>query len=413
MHPSLPGPARRILLADADAFFVAVARLVDPEGAGRAKLLIVGGAPGSRGVVCSASYEVRRFGVRSGMPMSQAVRLCPRATCVPVPRRACSEKSRQIRQVMERFSPVVAAASIDEFYLDLTGTEQLYEGATLAEVAARIREAVVRETALAVSVGGGTSRLVAKMAAQLAKPSAGAGASGVYVVEPGDEPAFMRRFELADIPGIGPKAQARLRAHGLVRVDDALAADDAALVRWLGEREAAWLRARVRGVDDSPVEARVDAKSLSREDTFPADLDDDADLERELLRLVVRVAADLRGEGLRARTVTVKLRDADFTTRQSSRTLPSPVESDRAVHQVARRLLATLRAARRTGARLLGVTLSGLSGEGYATQLPLFDAGGDAPLESERDRALSRVVDGVRARFGDAAILPASLTKRR
>ena len=412
MPAAPPGAPRRILLADADAFFVAVARLVDPEGAGRAKLLIVGGAPGSRGVVCSASYEVRSHGVRSGMPMAQAVRLCPRAMCVPVPRHACSEKSRQIREVMERFSPVVAAASIDEFYLDLTGTEQLYEGAPLADVAARIREAVARETGLLVSVGGGTSRLVAKMAAQLAKPSAGTGASGVHVVPPGGEGAFMRRFDLADIPGIGPKAQARLREHGLVRVDDAIAADDAALVRWLGEREAAWLRERVRGVDDSPVEARAEAKSLSREDTFPVDLHDDADLERELLRLVVRVAADLRGDALRARTITVKLRDADFTTRQSSRTLPSPVESDRAIHQVARRLLATLRAARRTGARLLGVTLSGLSGDGYATQLPLFDAAADAPLESERDRALSRVVDGVRARFGDAAILPASLTKR-
>jgi DNA polymerase-4 len=196
-------------------------------------------------------------------------------------------------------------------------------------------------------------------------------------------------------------------------VDDALAADAAALVRWLGEREAAWLHDRVRGIDDSPVEPHGEAKSLSREDTFPVDLHDDAELERELLRLVVRVAADLRGEGLRARTITVKLRDADFTTRQSSRTLPSPVESDRAVHQVARRLLGTLRAARRTGARLLGVTLSGLTGDGYATQLPLFDAPADAPLESERDRALSRVVDGVRARFGDAAILPASLAKRR
>jgi DNA polymerase-4 len=413
MPPAPSAAPRRILLADADAFFVAVARQVDPEGAGRAKLLIVGGSPSSRGVVCSASYEVRRHGVRSGMPMAQAVRLCPRAMCVPVPRRACSEKSRQIRHVMERFSPIVAAASIDEFYLDLTGTERLYEGASLAEVAGRIRDAVSRETGLLVSIGGGTSRLVAKMAAQLAKPSAPGGGAGVHVVEPGAEGEFMRRFELGDIPGIGPKAQARLREHGLVRVDDALATDDAALVRWLGEREAAWLGERVRGVDDSPVEARAEAKSLSREDTFPADLHDDADLERELLRLVVRVAADLRGEGLRARTVTVKMRDADFTTRQSSRTLPSPVESDRAIHQVARRQLAALRTARRTGARLLGVTLSGLSGDGYATQLPLFDAPSDAPLESERDRALSRVVDGVRARFGDAAILPASLTKRR
>jgi DNA polymerase-4 len=118
-----PTPPRRILLADADAFFVAVARLVDPEGAGRAPLLIVGGAPGSRGVVCSASYETRRYGVRSAMPISRALRLCPKAMCVPVPRRACSQKSREIAVVLRRFAPVVECASIDEWYLDLTGTE--------------------------------------------------------------------------------------------------------------------------------------------------------------------------------------------------------------------------------------------------------------------------------------------------
>ena len=406
-----PSPSRRILLADADAFFVAVARLVDPDGAGRSPMLIVGGSPNSRGVVCSASYEARAYGVRSGMPMSRAVRLCPHATRVPVPGAACARKSREIRAVLERFSPVVAAASIDEFYLDLTGTELLYDGALLADVAARIRAAVIEETGLSVSIGGGNSRLVAKMAAQLAKPGAGATASGVFVVESGGEAAFMRRFDLADIPGIGPKAQERLRAHGLVTVDDAVAADDASLVRWLGAREAEWLRGRVLGIDDSPVEVRAEAKSLSREDTFPVDLHDDAELERELQRLALRVASDLRGEGLRARTVTVKLRDADFTTRQASRTVPTPIESDRAVQAIAHELLARLRRARRTGARLLGVTLASLSGEGYAAQLPLFGHGEPA-LETERDRALSRVVDSVRARFGDAALLPASLKRR-
>src|SRR4051794_35596495 len=135
------GP-RRILLVDADAFFVAVARLVDPEGAGRAPLLIVGGAPGSRGVVCSASYETRKFGVRSAMPISRALRLCPEALCVPVPGAACRAKHHEIRTVLERFSPVVQAASIDEWYLDLGGTERLYEGAPLDHVAHRIRDAV-------------------------------------------------------------------------------------------------------------------------------------------------------------------------------------------------------------------------------------------------------------------------------
>ena len=130
-------PSRRVLLVDADAFFVAVARMVDPEGAGRAALLIVGGTPAGRGVVCSASYETRAFGVRSAMPTAHALRLCPRALVVPVPRRACVEKSRAIRQTLEEFTPVVQGASIDEWYLDLGGTEALYHGEPLARTAAR------------------------------------------------------------------------------------------------------------------------------------------------------------------------------------------------------------------------------------------------------------------------------------
>src|SRR5690242_18700810 len=155
--PERRSPSRRILLADADAFFVAVARLVDPVGAGRARLLIVGGAPGSRGVVCSASYEARQFGVRSAMPISRALRLCPNAMCVPVPRTACSEKSREIATVLGCFAPVVECASVDEWYLDMTGTERLYAGRTTEDVALAIRAAVQAETGLAISIGGGNS----------------------------------------------------------------------------------------------------------------------------------------------------------------------------------------------------------------------------------------------------------------
>ncbi len=138
--------ARRVLLADADAFFVAVARLVDPEGAGQAPLLIVGGRRGGRGVVCSASYEARKFGVRSAMPISRAVRLCPDAMCVPVPRKACAEKSREIRSVLERFAPIVEGASVDEWYLDVGGTEAVYGHEPLAATASRIRTAVTAVT---------------------------------------------------------------------------------------------------------------------------------------------------------------------------------------------------------------------------------------------------------------------------
>lgn len=208
MLPMSPD-ARRILLADADAFYVAVARLVDPEGAGKAPLLIVGGSADGRGVVTSASYEARAFGVHSAMPTAQAIRLCPKALVVPVPFEACVEKGREIRRVLQQFTPVVDQASSDEFYLDMSGTERLYHDEPLAETARRLRQAMLRATGLTVSVGGGTSRVVAKLAAGVAKPMPGSGGSGVHVVEAGRELEFMRQFRLADIHGVGP---ARLSA---------------------------------------------------------------------------------------------------------------------------------------------------------------------------------------------------------
>ncbi len=394
---------RRILLADADAFYVAVARLVDPEGAGKARLLIVGGAPERRGVVTSASYEARAYGVHSAMPMARAVRLCPGATVVPVPWEACADKGREIGAVLRRFTPAVEQASSDEFYLDLSGTERLYHGEPLATTAGRIRDAVLAETTLSLSIGGASSKLVAKLAAGVAKPRPGAPSAGVHVVPPGAEAEFMLRFALGDLPSIGPKFQERLARLGLRTVRDVVGHERDTLVRWLGEREGEWLYERVRGQDAAPVEPDREAKSVSRDETFPADVDDDAALGGKLLALVDRASADLRDGGLAARTVTVKLRDADFTTRQASRTLSDPVRSDRAVYAVARQLLARLRAARRVPARLLGVALSQLGPADAEGQLSLLEreAGG---IETERDRTISRVIDEVRGKFGPDAL---------
>src|SRR3954468_15408864 len=205
-------PMRRILLADADAFHVAVARAVDPDGAGKAALLIVGGSRDSRGVVCSASYETRKFGVRSAMPIARALRLCPDAMCVPVPRKACSQKSGEIRAVLERYSPVVEGASIDEWYMDLAGTEGIYRDEPLAETAHRMRSAVHRATGLTISVGGGTNKLIAKLAVERAKPKPGSGADGVHIVPSGSEEEFLRSCTLAELPMVGPKFQERLAA---------------------------------------------------------------------------------------------------------------------------------------------------------------------------------------------------------
>ena len=395
--------AQRILLADADAFYVAVARLADPEGAGKARLLVVGGSAAQRGVVTSASYEARAYGVHSAMPMARAMRLCPGATVVPVPWEACTRKSREIGAVLRRFTPVVEQASSDEFYLDLSGTEQLYGAESLAATARRMRDAVLAETSLSLSIGGGTSKLVAKLAAGLAKPRPGAAADGVHVVAPGAEADFMLRFGLADIPFIGPKAQERLARFGLRTVRDVVRHDRETLVGWLGEREGAWLHERARGIDRAPVQANREAKSVSRDETFATDLDDDGALGAKLLALADRASADVREAGLIARTVTVKLRDADFTTRQASRTLADAVQSDRAVYAVARELLMRLRAARRVPARLLGIALSQLVRAGGEGQLSLLEPAGNT-LETDRDRVISRVIDEVREKFGPDAL---------
>jgi DNA polymerase IV len=400
---------RRILLADADAFFVAVARMVDPEGAGKAALLIVGGTRESRGVVCSASYEARKYGVRSAMPISRALRLCPAAMCVPVPRGACSGKSHEIRDALGRFAPIVESASIDEWYLDLGGTEGLYNHEPLAATARRIRDSIAESTKLSVSIGGGTSKLVAKLAVERAKPKPGSAATGVHIVDGGDEAAFLQTFDLAEIPLIGPRFQERLAKLGMRTVPDVLQYDLETLTRWLGEREAEWLYRRVRGLDDSEVEARADAKSISRDETFPVDIADDDELGRELLALVTRAAMDLRSDGSTARTITVRIRDHDFKTRQASRTLDAPVMSDRVILEVARGLLARLRGARRVPARLLGVGLSSLAVDPTADQLTLFDQRGTTVDETDRDRLLARTIDHVRARFGDKGIFPAGL----
>lgn len=416
---------RRILLIDADAFFVAVARKVDPEGAGRAPLLIVGGRPGSRGVVCSASYECRALGVRSAMPISRALRLCPEALCVPVPRKACLRNSRDIAAVLSQFAPVVQPSSIDEWYCDLAGTEALYAHEPLETTAERIRREVLDVCGLGVSIGGGSSRLVAKMAVELAKPKPCVDSSGVHCVAPGAEAEFLGQFRLADLPMVGPRLAARLEPLGLTTVEQAQQLTEDALVHALGNRTGRWLFRRVRGLDDSVVVASERKKQVSREITFEHDLDVDDVVDRELLRLAVRVSSDLRRHALGTRTVTVRLRDYDFRTRSAQRTLRVHIESERAVASVARSLLAQMRAGRSVPVRLLGIALSnfddGTDGPTAATQFGLFPSpepektipGSVEANETTKDRALVHAIDRIRLEYGANAILPARLVDQR
>jgi len=397
---------RRILLLDCDMFFVQVARLEDPEGAGRAPLLMVGGSASGRGVVTSADYGVRQYGVRSGMPMAQALRLCPDAAVVPVPRSACVRRSREIARVLDELAPVVQAASIDEFYLDLTGTERLHGHASLEGVGRRIQGAVRERTGITVSVGGGTVRLVAKLAVERAKPG------GVHVVPPGQEATFLREHELNRIPGVGPSLVEQLAEKGIRTVDELLPVEEAWLRRWFGQARGRWLWERARGIDPTPVDPDEARKSISSERTFPRDIPPgeagDEELLRHLNRLVLEVGTGLRSRDLLARTVTVKLRDADFTTRSASRTPGEPLESDRALLRISQELLAELRRRSGTSVRLLGMGVSSLEPRSAgSSQLSLL--GGDASADSDRDRTLSRAADELRSRFGRDALLPGRL----
>jgi DNA polymerase IV len=330
--------------------------------------------------------------------------------CVPVPRKACSEKSHDIRVVLSRFAPVVEGASIDEWYMDLAGTEGIYHNEPLATTAHRMREAVRRETGLTVSIGAGTNKLVAKLAVERAKPKPGTDADGVHVVPPGSEEAFLATFTLAELPMVGPRFQERLAERGMKTVMDVRRHTPDDLRMLIGPRESEWLWNRAHGVDHSEVEGGGEAKSISRDETFSQDLKDDQDLQRELLALVTRAAFDLRGDGMTARTITVKIRDMDFRTRSAQRTLLEPVVSDRVIYRVARELLLKLRAARRIPARLLGVSLSSLANDPLADQLMLF-ASADPLSETDRDRVLARAVDRVREKFGPGGIMPATLSQ--
>ena len=395
--------SRRILLVDCDAFFVQVARLEDPEGAGRAECLIVGGSATGRGVVTSASYAARAFGVRSAMPTAHALRLCPQAKVASVPRGAISARSLAVREALEDLSPIVQPASVDEFYLDLSGTERLFAGETLEATAWRIRQEVLARSEISVSIGAGTRRVIAKLATSYAKPA------GVHVVLPGAEESFLRQLDLADIPGIGPALVQALAKKGLTRVDDAWNVQTEWLQRWFGERRGMWLYQRIRGIDSSEVDPHERRKSISSERTFFDDIDDDDELERRLLKLTGSVGRTLRGKSSRARTITIKLRDFDFKTRQHSRTVPEPIESDAAIYDVAKSLLWDLRTDRRVPVRLVGVGLSGLTGSDDAPQLGLFAE--PVAGETERERTVSRTVDELCNRFGSEAVMPGLLVE--
>lgn len=351
-------------------------------------MLVVGGHPGRRGVVVSATYPVRAFGVHAGMPMASALRLCPRAVAAPVPWATVRRMSRAVFAVARGFALRMERASIDEGFLLLPD-----DGAPFEDALRRLRAAVLEETGVRISVGGAAVRFLAKIAADRAKPRPGTGADGVYVVPAGEEYAWLgRHAALKDIPGVGPALLETLARRGVSSIASARAIDLNTLALWLGPARARFLWERVRGIGRAEVaEADERRKSISAEETFETDLAEWADLERELALLVADVGRTLRREGYRARTIGVKVRGSDFEDRQKSRSLPQAVETDPVILAVARELLAEARRVKPGPLRLMGVTLGSLEGPGSVEQLSFPEI--VPPLETDEARRRAREAD--------------------
>jgi DNA polymerase-4 len=379
---------RTILHVDLDAFFAAVEQRDRPELRGR-PVVVGGGGPDDRGVVSTASYEARRFGIRSAMPLRTAAGLCPEAVFLPVDGRKYGEVSREVMAILRRFTPQVEALSIDEAFLDVTGSAALFgDGETIAH---RIKAAVRDEVRLTISVGVATTKLVAKIASDLRKPD------GLVVVAPGDEAAFLAPLPVWRLWGVGQQTEAVLREHGVATIGDLAALPIDVLVRRFG-RHGASLHDRALGRDPDPVDDGDPAKSIGHEHTFDVDTSDREVIERTLLAMSEGVSGRLRKAHLLAGTVTVKIRDSSFRTITRQRTLAEPTDMTEpiwsAAVELARPEIGGLRL------RLVGVTASNLAAP---RQLSLFGTG------DERRRLAVEASDRLRRRYGERAVTRARL----
>jgi DNA polymerase-4 len=384
---------RAILHVDMDAFYASVEQRDNPELVGKP---VIVGWPGGRGVVAAASYEVRKFGVRSAMPMHTALRLCPGAVCIPPRMQRYREMSRIVFGVFHEITPLVQGLSLDEAYLDVTASQALL--GTPAVIARRIKDAVRARTALTASVGVATNKLVAKIASDLDKPD------GLTVVPESRIRAVLDPLSVRRLPGLGRKLGEKVEAAGLRTLGELRAASDAVLWPLFG-RDTQRMRERAAGIDDRPVQPDLEEKSLSAEDTFAQDLADARRLDGHLCRLADLAGERLRSRGLMAGRVGVKIRRHDFATFTRQRAIAPPTQDDRTLRNVARELLSRW-LAEHSGAklRLLGVVLTDLSA---ASQLGLFDAGAGEQRpagQSARDPRLDSALDEVRARFGRDAL---------
>ena len=377
----MSGPQRYIAHLDLDAFFVEVECLHDPSLRGRP--LIVGGSR-ERGVVTTCSYEARKFGVRSAMPMVQAVRLCPQATVLPGSRGEYSRYSRMVTDIVSAGAPLFEKASIDEFYIDLTGMDRFHDplGWTID-----LRRRITEETGLPISFGLASNKMVAKIATGEAKPN------GYLQVLPGHEASFLAPLPVGAIPGVGGHTAKALHELGISTIGDLASYPAEALAASLGHSAAAGLQRRARGGHDGEVEPWQEAKSISTEHTFGEDVGETGILHAELVRMTEKVARQLREQDRMAGCLAVKIRYPDFETTSRQASIPFPCYDDELI-PVAHALFRRLHRERRK-VRLLGVRISELTSG--ARQSNLFS-------DEDRKSQLYKAIDSVKDRFGRDAL---------
>jgi DNA polymerase IV len=373
---------RRIMHLDMDAFFAAVEQADNPEYQG--KPVMVGGA--ERGVVCAASYEARRYGVHSAMPVFQAKKLCPHGLFLPVRMSRYKEISRKVMEILSNVSPLVEQLSIDEAFVDISGTEAIFGPAR--SLAIHVKAAVREATALSCSVGIAPNKFLAKIASDLNKPD------GLTIIEPEDIPSFLQSLPARKIPGVGKRTAEELRNLGVINVSDILRLP---LPFW-NKKFGKWgvrLYEKAQGIDNSPVEPYSDPKSISAEETFSHDVNSMADLEKMLMSQAEEVGRDLRKSGLQGRTVTLKVKFSDFKTVTRSRTLPEPVDSTQILFNIGQQLLRDMKLPR--DVRLIGIGISNFS-SGFK-QLKISSA-----QVTAKQQDVDRALDSIQKKFGDKAI---------
>lgn len=383
---------RKIMHLDMDAFYASIEQADNPEL--RGKPVLVGG--GERGVVCTASYEARKYGVHSAMPIFQARQLCPQGIFLPVRMSRYKEVSNAVMNILSGISPLMERVSIDEAFLDITGTEALY--GPPRSLALKVKSDVLRATSLTCSVGVAPNKFLAKIASDFRKPD------GLTVIEQQEVESFLRVLPIRKIPGVGRRTAEELRNLGIVNAADILKLP----LRFWAKKFGKWgarLYDKAQGIDETPIETVSDPKSISAEDTFARDVDNMDELEKMLLSQAEEVGRDMRRHSLQGRTVVLKLKYSDFKTVTRSRTLASPFDSTQVLFNTARQLLKELKPARKV--RLIGVGVSNFAA-GFR-QLPILPEEG----ESRKFEHLDQALDRIQKRFGEKAVIRGRLFEPR